>query len=397
MIKDRNLILEKEIFSRSYIEKRMELGGFNSLSKFELFIWDLEIFLQIQKRLGDKIILKGGAATQFYIPISAQRTSIDIDMICLASRDEVNKAIIDIESELVKEDEYFKFRLHKPRNPKLGLDDLDTYFMTVPSICSEKELFSTNGKQEVKIEFIFSGNTYSINRVSNVNLFALESDREFNILSFEDLFADKLTTLGPNTIGVSDERADEQIKQIYDVITLMITNIDHLIGGKALIRSNYEKVAKMECKLHQIPYEKEELLTDMKILVNRLKNIENENSLLHIANNFQSNYLRKSVNRDKAEWTIVGYQLDLLINFIFGEDYKIVSFEEINNFIETLKFKDIRGPESGKLKQEARDKLEGNFGGHPDLSSGIFKKRVDRIVWELVSYFDIQELKELFK
>ena len=55
----------------------MELGGFNSLSKFELFIWDLEIFLQIQKRLGDKIILKGGAATQFYIPISAQRTSID--------------------------------------------------------------------------------------------------------------------------------------------------------------------------------------------------------------------------------------------------------------------------------------------------------------------------------
>lgn len=42
------------------------------------------MFLQLQKKIGDKIILKGGAATQFYIPIEKQRTSIDIDMICFA-------------------------------------------------------------------------------------------------------------------------------------------------------------------------------------------------------------------------------------------------------------------------------------------------------------------------
>lgn len=28
----------------------------------ELFLWDLELFLQIQKRLGEHIVLKGGAA-----------------------------------------------------------------------------------------------------------------------------------------------------------------------------------------------------------------------------------------------------------------------------------------------------------------------------------------------
>ena len=44
-----NIILEKEVFLRSEIEKRMTDGGFNSLSKFELFIWDLEMFLQLQK------------------------------------------------------------------------------------------------------------------------------------------------------------------------------------------------------------------------------------------------------------------------------------------------------------------------------------------------------------
>src|SRR6056297_673091 len=96
-------------------------GGFNSLSKFELFIWDLEMFLQIQKRLGAKIILKGGAATQFYIPISSQRTSIDIDMICLASYEEVESAIKEIEDHLNGVEDYCKFKLHIPNNPKVGL------------------------------------------------------------------------------------------------------------------------------------------------------------------------------------------------------------------------------------------------------------------------------------
>ena len=61
VINDEKLILEREVFTRDTIEKRMLAGGFNSLAKFELFIWDLEMFLQLQRILGDKIILKGGA------------------------------------------------------------------------------------------------------------------------------------------------------------------------------------------------------------------------------------------------------------------------------------------------------------------------------------------------
>jgi hypothetical protein len=161
-----NFILGKKAFDRSAIEKRMRAGEFNSLSKFELYIWDLEMFLQLQSRLGDKIILKGGAATQFYLPISSQRTSIDIDMVCLASKDEVLEVIRDIEKTLVTVGENFKFRLYKPKNPRVGLDMLDTYFQTVPSICTDKELFTTRGKQEVKIEFMYLKGDYSINKMS---------------------------------------------------------------------------------------------------------------------------------------------------------------------------------------------------------------------------------------
>ncbi|MGI6778200.1 MAG: hypothetical protein ACOX7R_09385 [Acetivibrionales bacterium] len=64
---------------------------------------------------------------------------------------------------------------------------------------------------------MFSNHRYDINKIKQPELFALETEKEFNILALESLFADKLTTLGPTTIGVSDERADEQFKQIYDV------------------------------------------------------------------------------------------------------------------------------------------------------------------------------------
>ena len=393
LINKNNIILEKEVFLRSEIEKRMTDGGFNSLSKFELFIWDLEMFLQLQKKLGDKIILKGGAATQFYVPVTSQRTSIDIDMICLASRDEVHQIISEIENEFAGVEDYFKFRLYDPKNPKLGLDALETYFQTVPSICNEQELFATKGKQEVKIEFIFSEDKYEINKIKQPELFALETEKEFNVLAFENLFGDKLTTLGPNTIGISDERSDEQVKQIYDVITLFVSNLDQILKNKQLIKENYEKVAHVECQIHNLKYDKDLLLEDMKALIDRLKNIENDGKLLQRANDFQALYLRKSVNRDKAEWAIVGYQLELLIDYIFTDDLRIVQFREIDEFIGKLKFEHIKGPERGKLNREVRTILEESFGNTTGLSVDLFKKRIDRIIWELVTFVDFQTIR----
>jgi len=157
-----NLILEKEIFERPYIENRLSEGGFNSIAKFEQFIWDLEMFLQFQRKLGDKTLLKGGAAAQFFIPINAQRTSIDIDMICTATRDELRGAISEIESELRNDAGFFKFRQYVPINPKLDLDALETYYLKVPSICEIDELYTSRGAQEVKLEFLLTADEYPI-------------------------------------------------------------------------------------------------------------------------------------------------------------------------------------------------------------------------------------------
>jgi hypothetical protein len=203
--------------------------------------------------------------------------------------------------------------------------------------------------------------------------------------------------LGPTTIGVSDERADEQFKQIYDVITLFISNKDQIISNKKKIRANYEKAATVECQIHNIPYNPESLFEDMKFLVNRIKNIENDSILLQRANDFQALYLRNIVNRDKAQWAIVGYQLELLIECIFHEDAKILSFREIEELIDKLKFENIRGPERGRLIKEVRSALESTFKGLEELSADIFRKRLDRIIWELASAVPFEAIVDSIK
>jgi hypothetical protein len=291
-------------------------------------------------------------------------------------------------------EDYFKLNLHIPKNPRVALDALDTYYEKVPSICTNEELFSSNGRQEVKIEFLYSDNDYKINKISKPMLFALESEHEFNILAFENLFADKLTTLGPNTIGIPDEKEHEQIKQIYDVITLFISNIDKVINQRDLIKNNYEKVARAECKMHNIEYDEKLLLKDMKVLINRLKSIENDKALIQQTKDFQSLYLRKEVNRNKLEWAIVGYQLEFITDYIFGNNNKVLFFLETIEYLKTLKFEDIRGPERGRILTKIKHTLQEHFGSITHLSKNLFKKNIDRIIWELEIFVDLNTIKE---
>jgi len=92
---DTALIHDRKCFDRDTLTERLEQLKFNSLARMELFLWDLEIFLQIQSILKDKIVLKGGAAAQFYLPIEYQRTSVDIDMICAVRIEEVEKVLLE--------------------------------------------------------------------------------------------------------------------------------------------------------------------------------------------------------------------------------------------------------------------------------------------------------------
>lgn len=174
-----------------------------------------------------------------------------------------------------------------------------------------------------------------------------------------------------------------------------LSNFDLVIKSKQVIKSNYEKVAHAECAIHKIEYDNRMLFDDMKAWINRLKNIESDRTLLQRANDFQALYLRKSVRRDKSQWAIAGYQLEMLIDYIFGYDAKILMFRQIDEWIGRLRYEHIQGPERGKLNREAREVLEDRFGETAGLSQNLFKKRMDRMIWELISFVDFQVIKEV--
>jgi hypothetical protein len=54
----------------------------------------------LQQYLGDAVVLKGGAATQLYLPVELQRTSVDIDIICTATIQEFDRVTEEILSRL---------------------------------------------------------------------------------------------------------------------------------------------------------------------------------------------------------------------------------------------------------------------------------------------------------
>ena len=53
----RKLFHEETAFQRETFEARMLDYGFKNIGRMELFLWDLELFLQIQHRLGDRVVL----------------------------------------------------------------------------------------------------------------------------------------------------------------------------------------------------------------------------------------------------------------------------------------------------------------------------------------------------
>jgi len=113
--------------------------GVKNIVRMELFLWDLEIFLQLQKILGDRLVLIGGAAVQFYLPISDQRTSVDIDMLFRGIIEEIQDALSQVEAKFPHNNETFHFVQHNPKQPKTKLP-LYTYYLQVPSVCISKEI-----------------------------------------------------------------------------------------------------------------------------------------------------------------------------------------------------------------------------------------------------------------
>ena len=400
----KKLFHKEEAFQRETFQKRMEEFGFKNVARMELFLWDLELFLHIQKILGDKIILKGGAATQFYLPRDAQRTSVDIDMLFFGTEEEIKETLRKIEEYLGTEDELFYFHKHSPKNPKTNLP-LHTYYMKVPSVLSNAERNMDRESipyQELKIEFILQPEKWEYERRTGENLFAVNSSWNYQILPLNYLFADKLTTLGCNTIGVQNERLDEQVKQFYDIMMLSRNCISEM--QCSVVKEKYLKRAEQEWNTRKITlgstlerrdYEPKYIVEDVEKQLLRYQQADSgeDAELKKFINDFHSLYLNRKVQYDPKTVacgaSLVRLMYELMISGM-GWD-KVKQALEIEK---KLGMEHLSGPEKGQKIRELRNQFIQEFGKDSVIPASTLKgKDLKRVFWAIVNIDNLNKIE----
>ena len=400
----KKLFHKEEAFQRETFQKRMEEFGFKNMARMELFLWDLELFLHIQKILGDKIILKGGAATQFYLPRDAQRTSVDIDMLFFGTEEEIKETLRKIEEYLGTEDELFYFHKHSPKNPKTNLP-LHTYYMKVPSVLSNAERNMDRESipyQELKIEFILQPEKWEYERRTGENIFAVNSSWNFQILPLNYLFADKLTTLGCNTIGVQNERLDEQVKQFYDIMMLSRNCISEM--QCSVVKEKYLKRAEQEWNTRKITlgstlerrdYEPKYIVEDVEKQLLRYQQADSgeDAELKKFINDFHSLYLNRKVQYDPKTVacgaSLVRLMYELMISGM-GWD-KVKQALEIEK---KLGMEHLSGPEKGQKIRELRNQFIQEFGKDSVIPASTLKgKDLKRVFWAIVNIDNLNKIE----
>lgn len=400
----KKLFHKEEAFQRETFQKRMEEFGFKNMARMELFLWDLELFLHIQKILGDKIILKGGAATQFYLPRDAQRTSVDIDMLFFGTEEEIKKTLRKIEEYLGTEDKLFYFHKHSPKNPKTNLP-LHTYYTKVPSVLSNAERNMERESipyQELKIEFILQPEKWEYERRTGENIFAVNSSWNYQILPLNYLFADKLTTLGCNTIGVQNERLDEQVKQFYDIMMLSRNCISEM--QCSVVKEKYLKRAEQEWNTRKITlgstlegrdYEPKYIVKDVEKQLLRYQQADSgeDAELKKFINDFHSLYLNRKVQYDPKTVacgaSLVRLMYELMISGM-GWD-KVKQALEIEK---KLGMEHLSGPEKGQKIRELRNQFIQEFGKDSVIPASTLKgKDLKRVFWAIVNIDNLNKIE----
>jgi hypothetical protein len=209
------LIHSEEFFAEEYLKSRQKEYGFTQLTKVKTFLWDFELLAQLQRKLGSRVLLKGGAAAQLFFPPEKQRTSVDIDVIYSGNEKEMQQALDSIHSDFGGDEVFFKFTKYNPKKPTKVLP-LQTFYVAVPAILAE-ETYQIN----IKLDFHMIDDI-KVKVIDLKGAVALGVPLAFapRCLSAESLVGDKLLTLARGSVGIPPGREADIPKQLYDLNVL---------------------------------------------------------------------------------------------------------------------------------------------------------------------------------
>ena len=239
--------------------------------------------------------------------------------------------------------------------------------------------------------------------VSGEDIFAVHSTKKYQVLPLDSLFADKLTTIGRNTIGVQDDRMDEQVKQFYDI--LMLTRYCRESMNAAEIWNRYKARAEEEWNeransdgewevLKAKSFSLDEVIEDVKNQLQRYEQVDNgeDKELKKAINDFKGLYLNSKVSYAPADVACGASLVRIMYELLIMGD----GWSKITDLLDTedlLCFRELSGIEKGKKVRKVRDMLIERFGDDSPIPVKILKgKSLQRVFWSVVTIENMDEI-----
>jgi hypothetical protein len=400
-INKQKLIHPLDCFQKNEFERRQLEHKFAHLTKVEAFAWDLELYAQLQKRFGNRVVLKGGAAAQLYFPVHFQRNSVDIDIITDLSVEELETGLKIIANEICPTGEICNFIAYKPKMPKDGLR-VTKYEVQIPSVCPP-EMTRNPGVQTLTLDVLFGKLPSAHSLDHGLQTFALDLAFAPRLITVDALFGDKLLTLASTTVGIPDERANDRCKQLYDLNTLVGLQ---LLRDSTEIQDSFKHCMDIQHQLSgQQDFSLEDAVIDVERFLQRARLLDFDDplKLWMSLRSFQSNFVGVDARIPRDEWAIGIERIRLLVEGLLAQQQDsnvdplaVLKRAQALEQIAQRGFAESDDPES---KSKHVQQVKERFRSFCEIKK-IRQRTVQglsplRAFWYLVALENIQEIEDL--
>lgn len=315
-------------------------------------IWIYELHSQIQKRLKGRVVLKGGASTQLYLPLQVQRCTEDLDLYTDLSPKQLRKEMKSIEKEFNSNKIHMKVNEYIPKSVIESGKALPitTFIIKLPFIFKENR---KSKEESLKIDFLHMNiKKLHTNYLKKGEILGLDLKYIPITVDKYSAITAKVVTFAVNSIGIEKFKKDKLYKNAYDMFYMITTYVDKDILVKV---AEYMKISMKEefhiKKIHPISIEEvlEDILQELYYLsIYDLK--DNFTGYSKRFLDFQINYLQYGIKEklDFDSWGIICAHLYLWIYalkyYILYKDLSKLDYirkiEEEYNFYNKLSDKD---------------------------------------------------------
>jgi|WetSurMetagenome_2_1015567.scaffolds.fasta_scaffold25405_3 hypothetical protein len=380
-------IHDEEYFSEKKVREQARKYGFSDPIQIEFFLWDCEIAAQLQKE-SDDFILKGGAAAQLHLPVQMQRGSVDVDIVCNYTKEEIANALTRIHDKIPT----VHFEKYAPKRAKKEIN-MVTYLAKMPPLIPS----GTWRLREVKIDFLLEDLKLPTQVVKDVETFAVNV-KTLKCYSVSSLIGDKILTLAENTVGITD--AAYIPKQIYDVSVL--SEKGNLTTGHFLeVLDAIGKLVPLEAGYRGLRITVAEALSDVEETMTKYGLLDTEGADAGIkknVTNFQQFYVSASQKWPLYEWCARALKIRFLSQLLKAASEKKIdvkeAFNEYNLAVQIAQLlTTVKGEQIKTLNKKLMDTADTEIPYFRNLKG----KPLLRVFWQVVSRNNLNTIWDLVK